>query len=1156
MDSDPIFNSSPAKRAKYDSDSDDGYGPNAFGQEETIATLVQHTLRSPSSESVSRVPSSSPPRHMTQPTQIVQSTPKSTAKSSQILVPGTSSPAEKKPVAPLPRNGMLMAPPGTIPRPPIFQGATSGPPPKPRTIPPVIEIDLDDPPIPSASDSDDDMARSRSDIPSTVFRVGNSFDKFKQHVSGFANGSTTSTVPQKRPAEDSVGAYASASRGPVRPMKQNAPAKATPVAKIMVELEDIPEWDLREKAKHMKSIYSFHSVNDIYLALLRHKENADDAMDWLAQKEERAKASVIDITGSDDELAPSPDRERTIMKPTAKRTVDVPQKSLIQRYGGAQQKLAPTPRDRPLPSSQASQASQASPPRVQKPLRRLQKGFRSRAPTPDPEPLPEDEEVVDLLYSDESEAQAEAAEDDHVEEVVLKWLNSCSDKDMVEIASCNLEIASLMISKRPFRSLHQARKVCKPEEDSETQKAKKKRGGARKPVGERVVNVALEAHSSFAAIDRLVSRCESYSTMIKKEMKAWGIVTGDDNQSDNGSRQDSGIGTPTHGYTESTIKHLSSSQDIPKEKLISQPSIMADSVVLKDYQVIGLNWINLLWTKKLSCILADEMGLGKTCQVISFLSHLKEEKVAGPHLVVVPASTLVNWLREFKKFSPQLEVQPYHGPEKERREHALFLEDNRDTIDVIVTTYEMAVKKDDNAVFRRLKPTVCVFDEGHALKNKNSQRYQWLMKIKTQFRLMLTGTPLQNNLQEMISILAFLMPSMFEDCIEDLEYLFKHRAKTTDADHAALLSAQRISRARSIITPFLLRRKKANVLTDLPKKISRVEYCDMTPKQQDIYNDHTAYHQEHLAARAAGEDTGMIVNFLMNRRKAALHPLLFRQHYTAANVARIAKLTPKKRSFKYFKDLACLEEHFAGFSDIALHKHCEELQEKEHTNTRSLLLKNNEWMDSGKVKALADLLVKHAKNGDRTLLFSRFTMVLDVLELVLTTLDMPFLRIDGTTPVTIRQDLIDQYYQDTSIKVFMLSTGAGGTGINLACANKVVIFDSSFNPQDDIQAENRAHRVGQTREVEVIRLVTRGTIEEQIHALGNSKLVLDERVAGDGDEAGFSAEAEKRGQDLVEKMLMESAVATSEVKHDEDEKDLKDMFKDGLAARGVVVLDE
>ena len=184
------------------------------------------------------------------------------------------------------------------------------------------------------------------------------------------------------------------------------------------------------------------------------------------------------------------------------------------------------------------------------------------------------------------------------------------------------------------------------------------------------------------------------------------------------------------------------------------------------------------------------------------------------------------------------------------------------------------------------------------------------------------------------------------------------------------------------------------------------------------------------------------------------------------------------------------------------------------------LLQNDEWMDSGKVTKLTSLVKAYKENGDRVLVFSQFTMVMDILEAVMETEEMSFFRLDGSTNMNERQPMIDQFTDDPEITVFLLSTKAGGAGINLAAANKIIIFDSSFNPQEDIQAENRAHRVGQKREVEVVRLVTRNSIEEKIHALGETKLALDDRVAGVVSDEGDDQKAKKQGAKIVEELMI------------------------------------
>jgi SWI/SNF-related matrix-associated actin-dependent regulator 1 of chromatin subfamily A len=575
---------------------------------------------------------------------------------------------------------------------------------------------------------------------------------------------------------------------------------------------------------------------------------------------------------------------------------------------------------------------------------------------------------------------------------------------------------------------------------------------------------------------------------------------------------------------------------------------------------MGINWLNQLYKQKISGILADDMGLGKTCQVISFLSHLHETGITGLHLICVPGSTLENWLREFEKFSPSLNVFAYHGSQAERLEMQDFISNNLDSINVVVTTYDMATSKNDNQFLRTLRPATCIYDEGHMLKNSKSQRYISLMRIRTPWRLLLTGTPLQNNLQELISILGFIMPDIFGENMEDLSYIFKHRAKTTEDDHAKLLSAQRVTRARSMMAPFVLRRKKEQVLKDLPAKIRRVEYCEMTPRQKMLYEEYAAIHQTALENSKKGI-VGDPRNYMMDHRKAAIHPLMFRSIYGNDDIEIMHKKIPAKGKYRGWSQIK-MKEEMEWWSDFKIHQTC-----LEYPELNDYALNDNEWMDSGKVTKMVELLKKNNAEGNRTLLFSQFTSVLDILESVLETEDITFCRFDGTTPIAQRQDYIDAFYNDESIKVFMLSTRSGGTGINLACANKVIIFDGSFNPQDDIQAENRAHRVGQTREVEVVRLVTRGTIEEKIHALGKSKLALDQLVAGE-------TAADDVGMNLVEKMLVdelagvktESPVDSDAVVNDgevdckvkeevikEEKADVKDQFLAGLQSAGLDV---
>lgn len=547
-----------------------------------------------------------------------------------------------------------------------------------------------------------------------------------------------------------------------------------------------------------------------------------------------------------------------------------------------------------------------------------------------------------------------------------------------------------------------------------------------------------------------------------------------------------------------------------------KPKLLAPDLELKNYQQVGINWLSLLFRRKLSCILADEMGLGKTCQVIAFLAHLKEIGETGPHLVVVPSSTLENWLREFQKFCPEFAIEPYYGSQDERAEIRDALSKPSAQFDVMVTTYNLACgSSQDLGFLKSRKFNVCVYDEGHLLKNSQSERYTKLMRLNAKFRLILTGTPLQNNLRELVSLLSFILPDIFASKKEDLAGVFKHKAKSTDKStdgRNPLLSEQRIMKAKAMMTPFVLRRKKDQVLKHLPGKTHEIVYCDLTKEQSVVYEKELKSSREAIEARQAGKKgVKSVGNVLMQLRKASLHHLLFRQIYNDKVIKQMSKEIMKEEQYRTANQQYIFED-MEVMTDAELHRLCETFP-----SIRKHKLESSEWMNSGKIAKLQEMLPGMKEKGDRILLFSQFTQMLDILERVLNHMGITFIRMDGQTPVELRQEMIDKFHDETDITVFLLSTKAGGFGINLTCANTVIIYDLSFNPHDDKQAEDRAHRVGQTREVNVIRLITKDTIEENILQLANTKLALDRSVSDD-KEAEKAAES---NAELIAKQIFQ-----------------------------------
>ncbi|KAK2786257.1 hypothetical protein FQN53_006811 [Emmonsiellopsis sp. PD_33] len=1084
---------------------------------ETVATVPLHQPAPPTQPFTQKA---------TQPTQIIDRnltthTIPPSAQDTAVVQVATSSPlAPKTTTSPFfARPGVLsssMAPVGTQFRPPAMAQV-------PIKRAPAIDLDDDGPTYRGGSSDEDDIqfvgttdikrstfaknSRPRSPDKERILEspaaANSGINKFKEiTASAFYN-------PAKRLSTGDIDA-----RSPKKPRHDQS------------ALDAIDDYMIRQKVQRILAVFPDKSVQFVVNTLIAKRGHYEDTMDYIGSLEEDKPNESL----SDDEL--SLDRTIPIVAP-AKQEI----KSQIriqdkwkssqrppQRTGSDREVSTSAPRKRLIrgtrtrSGSPVSRQSPAPAPPTKKPGRliRGRKG-RPRSPSASPEP------PAIEIDSSESDQPNDSDDDGVLETKVLKFFNTCSVADLSDIAEITESIATTIISKRPFKSLDVVRQVTH-EDQSATSTAKPKKS-SKKPIGDKIVDKCLDMWTGYEAVDALVSKCEELGKPVANEMKKWGVdifgaktegeleIVSLESKSD--GNHDSGIGTPSSRRSSSVEDDEPKSNLRKKQQYIGQPAIMSESMTMKNYQIVGINWLSLLFEQNLSCILADDMGLGKTCQVIAFLAHLFEKGVKGPHLVVVPSSTLENWLREFSVFCPTLNVMPYYADQKVRAETRQDIEARRDEINVVVTTYTIAKAKIDASWLRTMDFCVCVYDEGHMLKSSKSVLYDKLIRIPAQFRLLLTGTPLQNNLQELASLLGFILPSVFRERKTELEYIFRAKARTVDDSHSALLSTQRIARAKSMLTPFVLRRKKHQVI-DLPPKIASVEYCEMNDAQREIYTHEVETVRQLIADRAAGKKVGnKSANILMKLRQAAIHPLFYRRLYDEKTLSRISKACIKDDQWAASDpDQIFLE--LKAYSDFEIHTLCE----TNPTHLSKFVLKNDEWMESGKVQKLCELLKRFKENGDRTLIFSQFVMVMNILEHVLQTLQMPFFRLDGTTSVDIRQTTLDEFHKQVHIPVFLLSTKAGGAGINLACANKVIIFDSSFNPQEDVQAENRAHRVGQTREVEVVRLVTKDTIEEQIYSLGQTKLALDQRVAGEDDGSVGGKQGEEAGLKVVEEMVI------------------------------------
>jgi len=356
---------------------------------------------------------------------------------------------------------------------------------------------------------------------------------------------------------------------------------------------------------------------------------------------------------------------------------------------------------------------------------------------------------------------------------------------------------------------------------------------------------------------------------------------------------------------------------------------------------------------------------------------------------------------------------------------------------------------------------------------------------------------------------------MFAKKKEQLKKMFSLFPKQQDESERSNYEKDRIAHAKRIMKPFFLRRLKADVLTDLPAKIATVERVPMSTRQADLYFQLVADYKARAAKIAetgqtsSGADSA--IGMLMNLRKTANHPLLIRDQYDDHKLGVIARLLKTRDSGHKEAVESFIIEDLQTMSDFDIHKTCETYRCIEH-----LALGNHLLCDSGKFQLLDDLLPQIRGKGDRVLIFSQFTMLLDVLERYLKIRSHKYLRLDGQTPVQERQELIDKFNRDEQIFIFILSTRAGGLGINLTAANTVILHDLDFNPYNDKQAEDRCHRVGQTKEVgqepdsniianfvsiqvKVIRFTSEDTIEEGIHQVALEKLKLEQDVTGENE---------------------------------------------------------
>ncbi|XP_063359970.1 helicase domino, partial [Cydia amplana] len=711
---------------------------------------------------------------------------------------------------------------------------------------------------------------------------------------------------------------------------------------------------------------------------------------------------------------------------------------------------------------------------------------------------------------------------------------------------------------------------------------------------------------------------------------------------------------------------------------------------LREYQHVGLHWLATMHARALNGILADEMGLGKTIQTIALLAHLAQERHDwGPHLVVAPTSVVLNWECEFKKWCPAFKILTYYGTIKERKlKRVGWTKPN--SFHVCITSYKLVVQ--DHQSFRRKRWRYLVLDEAQNIKNFKSQRWQMLLNFQTDRRLLLTGTPLQNSLLELWSLMHFLMPDVFASHSEFREW-FAPVAALAGEGGAGAGTAGLVRRLHEVLRPFLLRRLKADVERQMPRKYEHVLMCRLAKRQRCLYDDFMA--RAKTKESLASGNLLSVINILMQLRKVCNHPDLFEPRAVASpfhmdalriHVPAVVLLEEVRerieRAARLGGDLASLEASDAGAfaahrarhlapprrmveelraapppapprppaAELRIHLRlvpralppaalgaaaapplrvrpprrsarapaaappppaagaAARLEARRRASLRRLAAANErrcwrlpllgadlrravlapppavpaplhppdpaallermrdvvdrfgvcwrscvattptleagagrgarDWrraarsaeraaaaparaalarlhaaagrqtvafphprllqFDCGKLQALAPLLRRLKAGGHRVLIFTQMTRVLDVLEAFLSLHGHAYARLDGATRVERRQALVERFNADARLFAFILSTRSGGVGLNLTGADCVIFYDSDWNPTMDAQAQDRCHRIGQTRDVHVFRLVTQATVEENILRKATEKRRLGELAIDDG----------------------------------------------------------
>jgi chromodomain-helicase-DNA-binding protein 7 len=485
-------------------------------------------------------------------------------------------------------------------------------------------------------------------------------------------------------------------------------------------------------------------------------------------------------------------------------------------------------------------------------------------------------------------------------------------------------------------------------------------------------------------------------------------------------------------------------------KKLEESPVYKNGNTLREYQLEGLNWLTFCWHNNRNCILADEMGLGKTIQSLTFINEMVNYGIHSPYLVIVPLSTIGNWQREFETWT-DLNVVTYHGSSASRnmlQEYEMYYKNEKGEriegvykFQVMITTFEIVLT--DCLELRDFHFRACIIDEAHRLKNRNCKLLEGLRLLNMEHRVLLTGTPLQNNVEELFSLLNFLEPTQFSS------------PEVFMQDFGDLKTEDQVEKLQAILKPMMLRRLKEDVEKSLAPKEETIVEVELTNVQKKYYRAILERNFQFLSKGGTYANMPNLMNTMMELRKCCIHPFLIK----SAEEQIMAEYRQQHPDNDPEGTLKCMVQA------------------------------------SGKLVLMDKLLPRLKADGHRVLIFSQMVRCLDILEDYVVQKKYPYERIDGRVRGNLRQAAIDRYSKPGSDRfVFLLCTRAGGLGINLTAADTVIIFDSDWNPQNDLQAQARCHRIGQSKAVKIYRLICRNTYEREMFDKASLKLGLDKAV--------------------------------------------------------------